>query len=439
MHPAHLPNNMPTLRKSLLQLVFSGCYMKRWNDKFRPIELYEVDKQAHKMMVAWLLFELNTEGMDPHERAQIGDSIIEGGIFDYLYRLVITDIKPPVFYEIKANPDHYSRLTDWVVAQLMPRIQTLGHDFCERLATYLSVPEHTDLAGRILGAAHTYASRYEYNLIKPSNLHDDEIADIDAEFEKNIRAASDLRGVDELLIHSAERDNPPLSRFAMLCGQLRFQTRWSQTPRIPETSVLGHMFIVATYAYLFSLELGACPVRKQNNFFTGLFHDLPELLTRDIISPVKRSVDGIADIIREYEDAALKRRVFSLFAADPQNPEGPPHPTYARIAERLGYYLGTGQPSEFITTIKHPGESGIRIVDWTELQTTYNEDRFDPRDGNLLKICDSLAAFIEAYTALRNGINSDALQHSLFRIRQRYQAEPFQYGVHIGAMLADFD
>ncbi len=40
---------MPSIRKSLLQFVFSGAYMKRWNDKLRPVELMEVDKQAHKM------------------------------------------------------------------------------------------------------------------------------------------------------------------------------------------------------------------------------------------------------------------------------------------------------------------------------------------------------------------------------------------------------
>ncbi len=37
---------MPSIRKSLLQFVFSGAYMKRWNDKLRPVELMEVDKQA---------------------------------------------------------------------------------------------------------------------------------------------------------------------------------------------------------------------------------------------------------------------------------------------------------------------------------------------------------------------------------------------------------
>ncbi|MGZ7169402.1 MAG: HD domain-containing protein [Halobacteriota archaeon] len=31
-----------------------------------------------------------------------------------------------------------------------------------------------------------------------------------------------------------------------------------------------------------------CYRRRFHNFFGGLFHDLPEALTRDIISPVKR-------------------------------------------------------------------------------------------------------------------------------------------------------
>ena len=43
------------IRKSLLELIFSGAFMKRWNDKLRPMELVEVDKQGHKMIVAWLL------------------------------------------------------------------------------------------------------------------------------------------------------------------------------------------------------------------------------------------------------------------------------------------------------------------------------------------------------------------------------------------------
>ncbi|KAA0242417.1 MAG: HD domain-containing protein [Candidatus Brocadia sp. AMX2] len=61
--------------------------------------------------------------------------------------------------------------------------------------------------------------------------------------------------------------------------------KWSRLHRIPRTSVLGHSLFVAILSYLFSLEIKACARRCVNNYFTGLFHDLPEVLTRDIISP----------------------------------------------------------------------------------------------------------------------------------------------------------
>ena len=98
---------MTAIRKSLLQLVFSGAYLLRWNDKLRPVELVELDKQAHKMLTACLLWQENTASLPCERRTAIARRIVEGGIADYLYRLIITDIKPPVFYRIKENPQLY--------------------------------------------------------------------------------------------------------------------------------------------------------------------------------------------------------------------------------------------------------------------------------------------------------------------------------------------
>ena len=80
------------IRKGLLQFVFSGAYMKRWNDKLRPMELIEIDKQAHKMIVAWMLCRLSGQGMTFENRLALEEEVVEGGIFDYLFRLIITDI-----------------------------------------------------------------------------------------------------------------------------------------------------------------------------------------------------------------------------------------------------------------------------------------------------------------------------------------------------------
>ncbi|MFH1913845.1 MAG: HD domain-containing protein [Pseudomonadota bacterium] len=411
------------IRKSLLELVFSGAFMKRWNDKLRPMELVEVDKQAHKMIVAWLLFLLNSRSMDVARKRALGESIVEGGIFDYLYRLVITDIKPPVFYRIKENPDHYRTLTNWVLTELSPRIMPLGDEFVRRMTDYLMRPEDTGLARRILHAAHLYASYSEFKLLKSINTMDHELKEIEQSFIDRLGEMRDLAGVAELL----DEEGNVLGRFARMCGRLRFQKRWSQTPRVPETSVLGHLYIVAAFSWFFSMEVGACRARSQNNFFAGLFHDLPELLTRDIISPVKGSSSDIAALIHEYEDLELKRVVL-----DPLREGG-----YGEVADRLEYLLGKTVGSEFKGTIRRDGT--VCEASDEKLAGEWNLDSLDPKDGPLLKVCDSLAAFIEAHTALKNGISSGQLHHALYRIRQRFTETPVVAGVQISALLADFD
>ncbi|MDL2315769.1 HD domain-containing protein [Desulfovibrio sp. OttesenSCG-928-A18] len=439
-----MPGN---IRKSLLQFIFSGSYMKRWNDKLRPTELIEIDKQAHKMIAAWMLCRLEGRDKSPEERLRLEEQVVEGGIFDYLFRLVITDIKPPILYRIKANPEHYARLSSWAIAEAEPLVRPLSEEFWQRFQETVRKTTVPGRAGEILAAAHLYSSMWEFRLLRRLNAFDPEMEEIDQSFIAQLRDRSYLRGVPELLAgfpdtgHSNGEDTgaasdparsarphcpSALAGFANLCGQLRFQKRWSQTPRIPETSVMGHMFIVACYAYFLSLRLGACRARRVNNFFSGLFHDLPELLTRDIISPVKKSFSGLGQLIREYEISELDRRVFT-----PLNAEG----LYC-ITERLRYYLGLDTGSEFDDAVMRENKAGK--VDFMELNENCNMDSLDPKDGEALKICDILAAYIEAYTAMRNGITSDHIQQAFWRMREQ-NAKKMLGAFHIGALFSDFD
>lgn len=336
----------------------------------------------------------------------------------------------------------------------------------ERFVRHVGQPKPEGAAADILAAAHAYSSAWEFRLLPSLNeTFDDEMPEIARSFRELLAARCHLPGMRELisgmewpaaqrsglasgatssLSHADKTDSPPggecqedhpaggqrkhsaLARFANLCGQLRFQKRWSQTPRIPETSVMGHMFIVACYAYFLSIRLGACRARRVNNFFSGLFHDLPELLTRDIISPVKKSFRDLGQLIREYEESELERRVFA-----PLTREG-----HGAIVERLGYYLGLCTGSEFDETIIKNGE--IVKVDFDSLQGRYNRDEFDPKDGEALKVCDTLAAYIEAYTAMRNGITSDHIQQAFWRIREQ-NTKRMLGNIHIGALFTDFD
>lgn len=380
--------------------------MQRWNDKIRPVELRELDKQAHKMVLAYFLgkFEEGREGFDWLE-------IIEGGLFEFLQRLVITDLKPQIFYEIAKDEEKYRKLNEWVYDKLAFFISPLGEAFCNRFRLYFSDNDDT-LNKRILKAAHFYATKWEFDIIERANPGGYEIPDIKKDLQARQEKYYDLRGIHQLALYSKFRN------FVDLCGQLRFQLRWSHIHRVPKTSVLGHMLIVAILSYLFSLEVDACRKRRVNNYFTGLFHDLPEVLTRDIISPVKRSVEGLEDLIKEYEKVQMEKEVYSLIP-------GEWHPEMRMFTE-----------SEFQNIVTVNGS--VVSVTADEVAGRFNRDEYNPRDGELIKATDDLAAFVEAYLGIENGIKSDELQESKNFLKGKYK-QAIIGGVKFGEIFADFE
>jgi putative hydrolase of HD superfamily len=394
------------IRKALLLKIFDAANMQRWNDKIRPVELRELDKQAHKMVIAYFLgkFEEQQPGFNWIE-------VIEGGIFEFFQRLVLTDLKPQVFYKIKEDKTKYRQLNEWVYRELEPVISSLGEAFCARFREYFS-SEGTSVNGRILSAAHFYATKWEFDIIERSNPEGYEIPEIKKDLQSKQEKYYDLRGIQQLALYSKYRN------FIDLCGQLRFQLRWSHIHRLPKTSVLGHMLIVALLSYLFSLEIGACEKRSINNYFTGLFHDLPEVLTRDIISPVKASITGLSDLIKEYEKEQMEKEVYGL------------------LPEAWHTEMKVFTENEFISVVTINGKIEERNSE--EISARYNRNEFNPRDGELIKATDHLGAFIEAYMALKNGMFSKELEDAKTKLMSDYRQKIIA-GIKFSEIYADFE
>jgi putative hydrolases of HD superfamily len=394
------------LRKALLLKLFSAATMQRWNDKIRPVDLIELDKQAHKMILAYFI------GKWEEERSPVDwIGLIEGGLFEFLQRVVLTDLKPPIFYKIKSDPVRYARLNDWVFEQLRPILSPLGLPFQERFRSYFEETEGS-LHRRVLNAAHISATKWEFEILYRMNPLGFEMESIHGRLSTVQAEFSDLKGVAMIREDAASR------HFVDLCGQLRFQIRWANVHRTPRTSVLGHSLFVATLSYLLSLQVGACRKRAVNNFLTGLFHDLPEVLTRDIISPVKRSIEGLDALIKEYEKDMMEQEFYGLLPPDW-------HADLRLFSE-----------DEFEGVVMMHGKRVTCTSE--EISARFNEDRYAPRDGEFVKAADRLAAFIEAYLAIRDGSGSPELHEALWSIR-RDESQRSIGGIDLGGIYADFD
>ncbi len=388
----------------LVTRLFDAAYMQRWNDQIRPVELTELDKQAHKMVIAYVLgkYEQQTPGF-----SWMG--LIEAGLFEYLQRLILTDLKPQVFYKIKEDAVRYQQLNDWVYAALEDDISPLGEDFCRRFRSYFSDPVESPHR-RVVNAAHFFATKWEFEIIRRANPLGHEMERISARLESQQEQYYDLTGLRQLELY------PRLRSFVDLCGLLRFQLRWSHVHRIPKTSVLGHTLIVAMISYLLSLQAGACERRCFNNYFTGLFHDLPEALTRDIISPVKHSVKGLSAFLKTYEREEMEEKVYPL------------------VPEEWHQELRLFTEDEFRNVVIVDGAPVFCGAD--DISERYNEDMYNPRDGELIKAVDDLAAFMEADLATKNGIDSPELKRAARSICRKYEGA-CTAGIDIGAMYKD--
>lgn len=374
--------------KPLLLELFKAAFMQRWNDQLRFVDLFELDKQAHKMIIAFILGKL--ENVDDKTWVEI----IEAGIFEFLQRIIITDIKPPLFYRIKQDKEKYNRLNEFVCSEIKPYIGDIEDGaFFLRFREYIFSEQET-LSRKIIRASHFYATRWEFALIERSNPDGYETQKIKNDLEKLQESTYDLKSMQQFIL------SKDLQNFSDLCSSLRFQIRWNHLHRVPKTSVLGHMLIVAIIVYFFSLEVKACEKRKFNNFCTALFHDLPEVLTRDIISPIKRSVEGLDEFIKEYEKEEMQK-------------------IYRLLPNMFHNEIRLFTENEF-SNIVIDGQN-ILDVSSKEINVKYNENKYNPRDGELVQMADKLAAFVEAKLAIDNGINNAELLNAEQFLRKSYE------------------
>ncbi len=366
--------------------MFEAFSIERWNDLIRPFDLIEMDKAAEKMVLAYIIgkFEENAG------KKINWQWMMNASLFDLLKKIALCDIKAPVQDLIKSEyPSEYLRLNEWVLNQYRP---FMDDEFFAKFTIYIgqkassiSIPETDVLTSRVYAAAHKYSTMRELQMLFPVN-ESVRLVKIERELNETLSAFMDLRGLQLLMTKRRPFE------FLLKIEQLRFQRRWNQTPRVPHTSVLGHCYFVAAITMLLQSASGEkmCAGRAYNNFFSALFHDLPEAVTRDIISPVKQATDALPEIVKKIEDEIVAKELVPLMEDF--------------YAGELLYFTN----DEFENRILQEGSA--RSVSFKELNSRYNSDDFSPVDGKLVRLADHLSALLEADISIKHGITSPHLE-----------------------------
>lgn len=378
--------------RPLVLKIFEGFSIERWNDLVRPFELVEMDKTAEKTVLAYII------GKMEEKRGTVIDwnRIIYGSFFDLLRKIALCDIKSPVQRMIREQyPEEYIKLNEWVIDQYRSVLPEDG--ILDMFSSYvLEKPDQSDITWRVLRAAHKFSTLREVEMLRMVN-EPSRLVSIDAFINADIQEFLDLRAMQLLMT----KQQP--YAFIMEIERLRFQTRWNQTPRVPRTSVLGHSYFVAAMTLLMSRELNLSSCRMYNNFFSALFHDLPEAVTRDIISPVKQATDHLPHIVKEIEDIIVEQELIPLMDES--------------FRDEILYFTN----NEFENRIRS-GSGESTIVSAEELNSRYDRFEYHPVDGKLVRAADHIAAFIEADSSINYGITSKHLVEGRKNILSLYPA-----------------
>ncbi len=371
------------MNPKLVKLLFSTASIERWNDIPRPFKFIELDKQAHKMIIAYILASFEDE-VDYTE-------LIKFGIAGVLYRAVLTDLKSPVYYYLRKYKA--KELDEFVVNKLKG---LLDEEMLEYVKKYNST---SSKERKILTASSYISSKWEFDFIYRFAKDTYGIEEIKTNLENELEDYYDLEGVRILSLKRKTYD------FITLCGNMRFQKRWANTPRVPETSVLGHMLFVAIISFFLTRKYRGNKSKIYYNFFTGLFHDLPEALTRDIIAPIKYGVAGLDEILKDYEKMVIEEKIIPLV---PKN-----------LKNEIRVLITDEFANKIIT------KEGYKKVDVAE-----DLLGSDGIDGTLIKAADHFGAFIEAIMSINHGIKSYELTNAVDYLADKYKNSKI-YGIEL--------
>ncbi|MBQ8775871.1 MAG: HD domain-containing protein [Treponema sp.] len=403
------------MEKKFAHKIFEGFSIQRWNDLIRPFDMVEMDKAAEKMVLAYIIGKFEENKGNKIDWIWI----IYASLFDLLKKIALCDIKAPIQQMLKKEyPEEYLRLNEWVLNQY----KTLLSDeklfskftiYFGQNAGSFSIPDELKTTVRVYRAAHKFSSIRELQMISVVN-EKERLGSIDKELQAEIQPYLDLEGLQKLITHQKAFD------FLLKIEQLRFQTRWNQTPRVPQTSVLGHCFFVAIMTLLLGRESNPqmCEKRVINNFFSALFHDLPEAVTRDIISPVKQATDDLPNIVKKIENEIVNKELVPLMED-------------FFVQEIIDF-----TSDEFSNRIKD-ADGNVVNVSWAELNQKYNEEKYFPIDGRLVRIADHLSALMEADISIKHGITSVHLQNGRDGLLYSYKEDEIINGINVYNLFHD--
>ena len=287
----------------MLEILFKGVQLRRWNGIYKAEEFVETTKQGLNAAIAYVLAKIHEE--------QTGENVnystlIELSICRIVYKTIFTDINPRISYRLLSELKEEAN--DFAIKQ----VKELGFDeeFCNMFADYMECKDKNDCVElQIFHAASKLATYWEFNQIKPGAGQNYLIQRMERDIKTSMEYIKSLEAVKDYML------DEKINSFIDLYANTAYIKRWARFEMWPQISDLAHMYMTAVVSYIMMMENGISNKRCIEGFYAGLFHDTIEILTGDLPYTLKKEISGLKARLTEIEKAEYNNYIKPLLPA----------------------------------------------------------------------------------------------------------------------------
>lgn len=291
---------------TLLKLLFSKWLtIKRWNNFPRIEDVTPLDNSGFVIHIALFLAHLEEKQWKIIDKEYIVKKII----FKLFDSLILADIN-------SGTRDYISKIDSKIIWKLNKKVQKFlfsfeWWDFIREDMKNILEDKTMILENKIISASKNFAG-YQEVLINSrvfTNTYDVPLFQIKEFLEEEKKELFSLN----LLL-----DSEKYKKYLLHIRRLSHSTRWSGKQRNYPISVMSHLVITTFISYiLWNLEkLNWEKIDILDLMFRSIYHDIPEFITGDIITPTKKAIPWFVDILEKVEEKMMDDYFFIYVCDD---------------------------------------------------------------------------------------------------------------------------
>lgn len=290
----------------LLKLLYTKWLnIVRWSNFPRIENISPLDNTWYVIHIALFLSYLEEKNWKIIDK----EYLIKKIIFDLFSSLILSDINSWTRDYILNIDDKIFNKMNQKVIDYINSLQ--WWEFIKKDLKEIWWEKNKNLEDKIVLAAKKFAW-YNEAMINSKVFdftYDSILDDINLSIEKQ---REELQSLDLLL------KNDSYKKYLSHIRRLSYCKRWSWTKRNYEISVMSHLVMVTFISYIlwsYENQQGSA-YNIYNMMLRSLYHDIPEAITWDIISPTKEMIEWFRNILEEVETQMLNDYFFVYVEKD---------------------------------------------------------------------------------------------------------------------------